>query len=230
MSPGRAQTSAPRRAETVIFDVDGTLIDSAADIHAALNHGLALAGGGPVDFAAARRLIGLGLERSVEKLLADRGCRLEDSELVQVKSACTAYYDAHLLERTQLYAGVAETLAALRNTETKLGICTNKRAESTRRILSGLGILNHFGVIIARGMVAQDKPHPAPLLAAIDALEGHSSRTAMVGDTLADMQCARAAGVAAIAVSYGYSDLPVAELGADASVDDFAELFAALRF
>lgn len=230
MSPSRSGASAPPLCtETVIFDVDGTLVDSAADIHAALNHGLALAGGGPVDFAAARRLIGLGLERSVEKVLADRGFALDGAELVRIKSACTAYYDAHLLERTRLYEGVAETLEALRNTGTRLGICTNKRAEATRRILSGLGILNHFGVIIARETVAQGKPHPAPLLAAIHALEGHYSRAAMVGDTLADMQCARAAGVTAIAVSYGYSDLPVSELGADTLVEVFSELFSALR-
>jgi phosphoglycolate phosphatase len=229
MSPGRSQTSPPLCAETVIFDVDGTLVDSAADIHAALNHGVELAGGEPVDFETARRLIGLGLERSVEKVLTDRGFRLEGAELVRIKSACTAYYDTHLLERTRLYTGVAETLEALCNTGTRLGICTNKRAETTRRILSGLGILNHFGVIIARGTVAQDKPHPAPLLAAIHALEGHYSRAAMVGDTLADIECARAAGVVAIAVSYGYSDLPVSELGADTSVDVFSELFSALQ-
>jgi phosphoglycolate phosphatase len=230
MSPSRSEASAPPLCtETVIFDVDGTLVDSAADIHAALNHGLALAGGGPVDFAAARRLIGLGLERSVEKVLADRGFAPDGAELVRIKSACTAYYDAHLLERTRLYEGVAETLEALRNTGTRLGICTNKRAEATRRILSGLGILNHFGVIIARETVAQGKPHPAPLLAAIHALDGHYSRAAMVGDTLADMQCARAAGVTAIAVSYGYSDLPVSELGADTFVEVFSELFSALR-
>ena len=229
MRPEGSVTAAPLRAETVIFDVDGTLVDSAADIHAALNHGLALAGSGPVDFEAARRLIGLGLERSIEKVLTDRGFRIEDAELVRIKSACTSYYDAYLLERTCLYAGVAETLKVLHNAGTRLGICTNKRAESTRRILSGLGILNHFGVIIARESVPQGKPHPAPLLAAIEALQGHHSRAAMVGDTLADMQCARAARVTAIAVSYGYSDLPVSDLGADTSVDDFSELVSVLR-
>jgi phosphoglycolate phosphatase len=217
------------RAETIIFDVDGTLVDSAADIHIALNHGLALAGCGPVDFDGSRRLIGLGLEGSLERVLSDRGFRLDTSELARIKSACAAYYDSHLLERTHLYAGVAETLDALVSTGTKLGICTNKRTEATRRILSGLGILHHFGVIIGREAVAQGKPHPAPLLAAIEALKGQCSRAAMVGDTLADMQCARAACVTAIAVSYGYSDLPVTELGADTTVDVFSELFSVLR-
>lgn len=229
MRPMGSEALVPLRAETVIFDVDGTLVDSAADIHAALNHGLALAGCGPVEFAAARRLIGLGLERSVEKVLADRGFRLEDAELVGIKSASAAYYDAHLLEQTCLYAGVAETLDSLRGAGARLGICTNKRAEATRRILSGLGILKHFEVIIGREAVAPGKPHPAPLLAAIEALKGQSSRAAMVGDTVADMQCARAAGVTAIAVSYGYSDLPVSELGADSTIDIFTELTAALR-
>ena len=225
----RLESSVPLRAETVIFDVDGTLVDSAADIHAALNHGLALAGCGPEEFAAARRLIGLGLERSIEKVLADRGFRIEDAELAGIKSASTAYYDAHLLERTCLYAGVTETLDVLRDTGTRLGICTNKRAEATRRILSGLGILKHFEVIIGREAVAPGKPHPAPLLAAVEALKGQCSRAAMVGDTLADMQCARAAGVTAIAVTYGYSDLSVSELGADTTIDVFSELASVLR-
>jgi phosphoglycolate phosphatase len=229
MKHDRSETSAPLRAETVIFDVDGTLVDSAADIHAALNHGLALADCGPVDFDTSRRLIGVGLEGSLEKVLSDRGFRLDACELARTKSACAAYYDTHLLERTSLYSGVAETLDALRGAGTRLGICTRKRAESTRRILSGLGILNHFGVIIARGGATQEKPHPAALLAAIDALQGHCSRAAMVGDTLTDIQCARAAGVAAIAVSYGYSDIPVAELGADKTVDVFSDLFSVLR-
>jgi phosphoglycolate phosphatase len=229
MSPDRPEVLAPLRADTVIFDVDGTLVDSAADIHAALNHGLALAGCRPVGLDDSRRLIGLGLERSVEKVLADCGFTLKAAELARIKSASTAYYDAHLLERTELYAGVAETLEALRDTGTRLGICTNKRAASTRRILSGLGIVNHFGVIIAREATAQGKPHPAPLFAAIEALKGESSRAAMVGDTLADMQCARAAGVAAIAVSYGYSDVPLSELGADTTIAVFTELLFALR-
>jgi phosphoglycolate phosphatase len=225
----RSETSAALRATTVIFDVDGTLVDSAADIHAALNHGLALAGCGPEEFAAARRLIGLGLERSVEKVLFDRGFSLEGAELAGIKAASTAYYDAHLLDRTRLYDSVAETLEALLKAGTRMGICTNKRAEATRRILSGLGVVSYFDVIIGREAVSPGKPHPAPLLAAIEALNGECSAAAMVGDTLADMQCARAAGVTAIAVSYGYSDLSVSELGADSIIDDFSELASVLR-
>ena len=224
-----SESSVALRAETIIFDVDGTLVDSAADIHGALNYGLALAGCGAVDFETARRLIGLGLERSVEKVLSDRGFKLEGAELAGIKAASTAYYDAHLLDRTRLYDGVAETLEALLKAGTRMGICTNKRAEATRRMLSGLGVVSYFDVIIGREAVSPGKPHPAPLLAAIEALNGECSRAAMVGDTLADMQCARAAGVAAIAVSYGYSDLPVSELGADSIIDIFAELTAALR-
>ncbi|MGH7852418.1 MAG: hypothetical protein ACREP3_03190, partial [Candidatus Binatia bacterium] len=87
-----------------------------------LNHGLALAGCGPAEFAHARRLIGLGLERSVEKVLFDRGFRLEDAELADIKSASAAYYDLHLLDRTRLYAGVAETLDALRAKGSRFGM------------------------------------------------------------------------------------------------------------
>lgn len=216
------------RATTIIFDVDGTLVDSAADIHAALNYGLALAGCDGTDFESSLRLVGLGLEGTLEKILGDHGRSLEMQELARIKSECAAYYDAHLVEQTRLYDGVKETLAAFRHAGAMLGICTNKRPEPTRRILSALGIGGYFGVVIARGTVPQNKPHPAPLLAAIHALGGQRVNAAMVGDSLVDIECARAAGIAAIAVTYGYSDRPVAKLGADQIVNHFSELSSLL--
>ncbi len=217
------------RATTIIFDVDGTLVDSAADIHSALNYGLALAGCDGIDFDSSLRLIGLGLERTLEKILMDRGFGLEAHELTRIKLQCAAYYDAHLVEQTHLYAGVPETLEALRRAGAMLGICTSKRLEPTRRILSALGISGQFGVVVARGALPQDKPHAAPLLEAIRALGGQRESAAMVGDSLADIECARAAGVASIAVAYGYSDRPVSELGADQIIGHFSELFSVLR-
>lgn len=211
------------RATTVIFDVDGTLVDSAADIHSALNYGLTLAGCGGIDFEPSRRLINLGLERSLESVLEQRGLRMEARELARIKAECAAYYDAHAVEQTRLYPGVGETLEALRRAGAALGVCTNKRPEPTARILSALGVAGHFGVLIARGTLPQSKPHPAPLLAAIRALGGSSS-AAMVGDSAVDIDCARAAGVASVAVTYGYSERPVSELGADRVVDRFHEL------
>ena len=216
------------RATTIIFDVDGTLVDSAADIHAALNHGLALAGCGSIDFEPSRRLIALGLERSLESVLEQRGLLPDPDELVRLKAECAAYYDAHVVEQTRLYPGVGETLETLRRAGAVLGICTNKRPEPTARILSALGVSGHFGVLIARGTLPQSKPHPAPLLAAIRALGGSSDSAAMVGDSAVDIDCARAAGVVSVAVTYGYSERPAAELGADLLVDRFHELSAAL--
>jgi phosphoglycolate phosphatase len=212
------------RARTIIFDVDGTLVDSAADIHSALNHGLALAGCSAIEFESSRRLIGLGLERSLESVLEQQGLRLEARELARIEAECAAYYDAHVVEQTRLYPGVADTLEALRRAGAALGICTNKRPQPTARILSALGIAAHFGVMIARGTLPESKPHPAPLLAAIRALGGRSESAAMVGDSAVDIDCARAASVASVAVSYGYSVRPVAELGADQVVDRFHEL------
>lgn len=216
------------RATTIIFDVDGTLIDSAADIHGALNHGLALAGCGSIEFGPSRELIGLGLEGSLEKVLADRGCSFEPGELARIRSACTAYYDIHLVVHTRLFDGVRETLEVLQRAGVAMGLCTNKRAEPTRHILTTLGVGGYFGVLMARGSLPQGKPHPAPLLAAIEALGGRPEEAAMVGDSHIDIDCARAAGVASVAVSYGYSDRPVAELGADHVIERFHDLPAAL--
>ncbi|HET9405424.1 MAG TPA: HAD-IA family hydrolase [Burkholderiales bacterium] len=216
------------RATTIIFDVDGTLIDSAADIHGALNYGLALAGCGSIEFGASRELIGLGLEGSLDKILADRGRRFEAGELARIRTACTAYYDAHLVVHTRLFADVRETLEVFRRAGVAMGLCTNKRAEPTRHILAALGVSDYFGVLMARGSLPQGKPHPAPLLAAVDALGGRPEEAAMVGDSHIDIDCARAAGVASVAVSYGYSDRPVAELGADHVIERFCELPAVL--
>lgn len=216
------------RARTIIFDVDGTLVDSAVDIHSALNHGLSLAGCGAIDFESSRRLIGLGLERSLKSVLEQQGYRLEARELARIEAECAAYYDAHVVEQTRLYPGVADTLEALRRSGAALGICTNKRPQPTTRILSALGIAAHFGVMIARGSLPESKPHPAPLLAAIRALGGRSESAAMVGDNAIDIDCARAAAVAAIVVTYGYSERPAAELGADHVVNHFSELSSVL--
>jgi len=216
------------RARTIIFDVDGTLVDSAADIHAALNHGLSLAGCGAIDFESSRLLISLGLERSLESVLEQQGFRLEARELARIEAECAAYYDAHVVEQTRLYPGVGETLQAFRRAGATLGVCTNKRPEPTARILSALGIAAHFGVVVARGTLPESKPHPAPLLAAIRALGGRSESAAMVGDSAVDIDCARAAGVASIVVAYGYSERPVAELGADNVVNHFSELSSVL--
>jgi phosphoglycolate phosphatase len=216
------------RVATIVFDVDGTLIDSAADIHSALNFGLVLAGCAEIDFAASRLLISFGLERSLEAVLAQRGFRMEAPELARIKAECVRYYDAHLVERTRLYPGVEETLEALRRAGAVLGICTNKRPETTAHILSEFGIAGYFGALVARGTVPEMKPHPAPLLAAIHALGGRCDSAAMVGDSALDIDCARAARVASVAVAYGYSDRPVGELGADRVVDFFHELPAVL--
>lgn len=215
---------------TLVFDVDGTLIDSARDIHAALDHGLALAGCGSIGFESSRALIGLGLEKSLEKVLADRGCRFPPGELGRIREACTAHYDANLTVHTRLYEGVGETLESLRQAGFAMGLCTNKRAEPTRRILESLGVWHHFGVLMARGSLPQGKPHPAPLLAAIDALGGRPAQSVMVGDSAIDIDCARAAGVASVAVSYGYSDRPIAGLGADFVVDRFSGLRTVVEF
>ncbi len=216
------------RATTIIFDVDGTLVDSAADIHAALNHGLALAGGGAIDIESSLGLISLGLERSLEHVLAQRGVRLDVPELARLRAETAAYYDAHAVEHTRLYPGVAECLEALRRAGAALGICTNKRPEPTAHILAALGVAGYFGVLVARGTVPQSKPHPAPLLAAINALGGSTGSAAMVGDSSVDVDCARAAGVISIAVNFGYSDRPAVQLGADHLIEHFDEIPALL--
>jgi len=215
--------------EAIVFDLDGTLVDSARDIVAALNHALGAAGWPLVDDAAARLIISVGLERMVELAVERSGRPATEAELTGLKHEAIQYYDRHLLDHTRMYPGTARMLTYFRRREILLGICTNKLFRPTCRVLSGLGMDDSFGAIIGRDSVGERKPHPAPLLAALKGLGVHPEHAVMVGDSEVDVACARSAGVKVIAVSHGYSEIPSAELGADEVIDHFTELLPAIE-
>lgn len=180
----------------VVFDLDGTLIDSCADIAAAANHCLANAGLPLRSEAQVRDYIGDG-----SRLLLQRasGLGVDDPRLDAMLQNFFSYYTEHAVERTRLLPGAREVLEQLRHLPRAL--CTNKPRVTTEAVLAGLGIAGHFDAVVAAGDVAETKPHPAPLRRIADLLRVDCSRLVLVGDGPQDVLCAHAAGARSIGIS-----------------------------
>jgi len=185
----------------LIFDLDGTLVDSAPDLAAAANAMLGELGAPALPEAAIRSMIGDGVALLVRRVL--EASRLQEVSEPAALARFRALYDACLTERTRPYPDVPETLARLHSTGHRLGICTNKPVAPTRRILEAFGLARCFGAVIGGDSLPQRKPAPEPLLAAIAALGGRLP-AAMIGDSAKDVLCARAAAVTAILIPSDY--------------------------
>lgn len=208
------------------FDLDGTLVDSSADLAAAVNHVLASLGLPPLSVAQVRGNIGGGGRRMLALSLADAGADTPEA-LDRHYADLLAYYADHIVDATRPYPNVAETLDALRRAGAALAVVTNKGERLAVKLLEALGLARHFDCVIGGDSVARGKPAPDPILEMIRRCGGGPA--AFVGDSEFDVAAAHAAGIPCVAVSFGFPGKPVAELGADAVIDDFAALPEALR-
>ncbi len=212
----------------IIFDLDGTLVDTAHDLTGALNAVLAKAGRDRVRLSQVRHTVGGGARGMVEWGFAETGDALAASDLDDWTAAFLRHYRAHLCDLSRPFAGVAETLAALAVENSAMGVCTNKSVEASRRLLRELGLERFFGAVLGGDSLAVRKPDPEHLAATIRAVGGEPARAVMVGDSDIDVAAAHNLGVPAIAVAYGYTDIPAAELGADAVIERFDQLPSAI--
>lgn len=207
----------------LVFDLDGTLIDSAPDIHAAANAVLRDHGIPPLTLDRTRSFIGGGVEVLWQKIIADRG--LDPAARPQLVAAfMVRYHDATAL--TQLYPNVLETLGLLADRGHPLGICTNKPLGPTRAVLNHMGLSRLFACVIGGDSLPQKKPAPEPLWAAIAGLgdDPHAPRALFIGDSEFDAACAAAAGVPMLLFTRGYRLTPVERLVHAATFDDFGAL------
>ncbi|MBI1777068.1 MAG: phosphoglycolate phosphatase [Proteobacteria bacterium] len=210
----------------VVFDLDGTLVDSAPDLLAAANLLLESLGRRQLGLTEIKAMIGDGTTRLVERALAATGAVPADSKL-HVERFLAAY-EAEATRLTQPYPGVLPTLQHLAEDGIRLAVCTNKPLKATTAVLGGLGLDRFFSAVVGGDSLAVRKPDPRVLLEALARLETAPNQAVMVGDNEHDVATARAAGVPMILVSYGYARLPVAELGADRLLHRFDALPAAL--
>jgi len=204
---------------TLLLDLDGTLIDSAPDLAAALNRLMAARGLAPFTLAETKAMIGDGVARLIERAFAARGRGFGRADV----EAFSADYAAHSMEATRLYPGVEATLAALRDGGWGLAVCTNKLEAPARALLEAFGLGGFFAAIGGGDSFPVRKPDPAHLLATLRAAGGEAGRAVMAGDHRNDVRGAHGAGMACVFAAWGYGTPEMAE-EADAVAARFADL------
>ena len=214
------------RGATIAFDLDGTLVDTAPDLIDALNVILAEEAIAPLPMAAARPFIGYGARRLLERGFAAQGRPLETQTLSVLMDRFITYYAAHSVDRSRPFPGVVESLSALKAAGARLSVCTNKLTHLTIPILEGLRLNSFFDSVIGADLAPSPKPDPRHLVCAVEAAGGRADRAVMVGDAATDAGAARAAKVPLVLVSFGYTEIPVADLKPDLLIDHFDDLFA----
>jgi phosphoglycolate phosphatase len=213
---------------TVVFDLDGTLIDTAPDLIDTLNVVFARACLAPVEYGRARNMIGSGARRMIESGLLSESRQVSPDEIDRMFDEFIAHYSAHIADRSRPFPGLEAALDELAARECRFAVCTNKLERLSRLLLDALGLSNRFAAICGQDTFKIQKPNPEILRRTIAAAGGIPGRAIMVGDSGTDIDTARAAGVPMVAVDFGYSDPPVARLRPDRLIGHFSELPAAV--
>ncbi len=216
-------------APIVVFDLDGTLAETAGDLIGTLNVILAREGLPPVALSQARELIGAGARALIQRGFAAGGRELTPDRLDELFLVFLAHYGQHLCEVSHLFPGVVESLDRLEAAGYRLAVCTNKPEEHSLRLLELLGVKGRFAAICGRDTFPYFKPDPRHLTETIALAGGDPARAIMVGDSRTDVATAKAAGIPVVAVPFGYTDVPVEELEPDVVIRHFDALYDAVR-
>jgi len=214
-------------APTLVLDLDGTLVDTAGDLTATLNDVLASEGLGPVAADEARAMVGHGARVMISNALLASGVTAEPERLDNLMAEFIDIYAGRIAETSRPFPGAVAALGRFASDGWRLAVCTNKLERHSRLLLSALGIADRFAVIAGQDTYGVRKPDPRHLEETIRAAGGDHRRAVMVGDSEVDVQTARAAGIPVVAVSFGYSQVPVADLAADRVIGHFDELYGA---
>ena len=214
---------------TIVFDLDGTLIDTAPDLVDTLNLILAREGLPAVPFEDARRMIGGGARGMIERALIATGRDCSKPELDRLFAAFIEHYSAHIADRSRPYPQLEAALEHLADAGFPLAVCTNKLEWLSRLLLSTLRLTRHFATIAGQDTFGVMKPDPEVLRRTVLRAGGDPARAIMVGDSGTDIRTARAASVPVIAVDFGYTEVPIASLQPDRIISSFADLSAAVR-
>lgn len=211
-------------ASLVVFDLDGTLIDTAHDLVASLNHTIGLEGLDPVGYGDLTYLVGHGGQVMIKRAFSLRGRDITDGELERMLDVFVRHYAEAMPGVSVPYPGLVEAMDRLADAGYRLAICTNKMEGLARRLIDGLGLTARFAAITGGDTFAVRKPDAEHLLGTVRLAQADPKRTVMVGDSLNDILVARNAGVPSVGVPFGYSDVPIAELKPSHVVTHFDEL------
>jgi phosphoglycolate phosphatase len=208
---------------TIVFDLDGTLVDTAPDLTNALNHVLTAHGYASVPSAAVREAVGRGARAMIEEAL--RGAAAP-TQVDNMLADFLAHYEANIATESRPFPGAVAALERLAAAGARLALCTNKRERLSRMLLQALELEGYFAALAGRDTFAVSKPDPGHLLGVIAAAGGESSRAVMVGDSAVDILAAQAAGIPSILVTFGYCPPPPEGPRPDAVIDHFDGLEA----
>ncbi|MBX9775948.1 MAG: phosphoglycolate phosphatase [Xanthobacteraceae bacterium] len=222
-------TSRPAISPLVVFDLDGTLVDTAPDLVATLNVILAREGLPPVDYEAARNMVGGGARVMLERGLAASGKNLPTPAVDALTRDFVEHYAAHIADTSRPFPGVEAALDALAERGCRFAVCTNKLEWLSVRLLDALNLSKRFGAICGSDTFGVSKPDPEILRRTIARASAGNGGAVMVGDSFMDIATARAASIPVIAVDFGYTDTPVAALAPDRVISRFADLPEAVR-
>ena len=213
---------------TILFDLDGTLVDTAPDLLSALNEVLRTVDAAPVTIGQLRTMVGQGA-----RVMIERGLRANDrpatpGDIDKLIGVFLDFYGAHVADESRPFPGVIECLQQLQARGAKLAVCTNKFAGMSQRLLDALDMSQFFETVAGGDTYPVRKPHPDHLLLTMKALGGSVGRTIMIGDSEPDVAAAKAASMPVIGVTFGYTPVPIADLRPDLLVDHFDQMLPAI--
>jgi phosphoglycolate phosphatase len=206
----------------LIFDLDGTLVDTAPDLLSATNAVLKSEGRRPIEPATLRHMVGMGARSLIQQAFAATGEPVNETDLPRLFDLFIVHYRANIAIASRPFPNVEATLGSLKGRGTRMAVLTNKPQDLTDLLLPALKLDTFFGATFGAGARPYTKPDPRLFHDVVDAIGGGPA--VMVGDSITDVATARAAKAPVILVSYGYTPEPAASLGADAVTDDFAEI------
>jgi phosphoglycolate phosphatase len=215
-------------APILVFDLDGTLVDTAPDLVATLNIILTRDGFEPVPYDDARTMIGGGAKAMLERALRKRDGSVTAADLDRMFSAFIEHYAAHIADDSRPFRGAEAALDQLADDGFIFAVCTNKLEWLSRRLLDALDLTKRFAFICGQDTFSVKKPDPEVLRLTVARSGGDIATAVMVGDSATDIDTARAAGIPVIAVDFGYTEIPVSELKPDAIISRFEALPAAI--
>ena len=216
-------------ARTVVFDLDGTLVDTASDLVGTLNHVLAEERVPPLPLATARPMLGAGARRLIERGLELDGRSVAPADLARLTGDFIDHYAAHIADLSRPFEGLESALDDLAISGYRFAVCTNKLEWLSKLLLDRLGLSARFAAICGADTFGVSKPDPAILRQTVVRAGGQLSLSVMVGDAGPDIGVARRAGVPVIGVGFGYTDVPIADLKPDRLIHHLGELPAAVE-
>jgi len=214
---------------TAVFDLDGTIADTAGDLADAANAALISEGFAVAPAAGIAKSAGYGTRAMLSTALSAGGYSADAEQMQRMAAKLVAHYEENIACKSRLFPGFAEAAGFLRGGGAKLALCTNKREGLTVKLLAALGTAGLFDAVAGGDTFPYHKPDPRHISDLVQLAGGVLSAAVMVGDSEADIEAAKAAGIPVIAVSFGYASVPAGALGADAVLNHFEELPALIR-